>query len=380
MRTHPRLRLLASSVSLGFVALAANADAGSPGFASSRFAVAAGAQRIAAGDLDGDLDRDLLVLSIGRTQSSLSVFLNNGAGAFSPGWSTTLPPIGAPGAADLDVADLDLDGDLDLVLHVPGAASEVRLNDGSASFAATIALPVVGQHVQTAVGLLDAGTVPDLVTYSLNPNGVIGSWRGLGTGAFVAISNTPIGNDDPSLRMQLGDVTNDGVLDLVRAGSFGIEYLPGQSAPGFPTWSAPTLAWFDACADLELAPLDGDNLLDAVVTIPFSGAIEVFRGIPSGGFMGVSPYPGNVSPGAIAVGDFDADSLSDVVVASRTIDVVSILPASPGAIYLNPWTTLSGIRRTTDLITSDLDGDGDLDIAGTLLGGHVVILENQLVP
>lgn len=380
MRSIRFARLFTNSLAIATIASSTIAVAGAPSFAVSRFAVPAGAQRLAAGDLDGDSDRDLVVLAPSRTQSVLSVYLNGGSGTFGPGWSASLPAIAVPGSCDLDLSDLDLDGDLDIVFHVPGATSEIRRNDGAGSFGTTVTLPIVGQHVQTSIAPIDAGAVPDLVTYSLNPTGVVSLWQGLGNGGFALVSSTPIGNDDPHLRMQLGDVTNDGLLDLVRAGSFGIEYLAGQAGSPFPKWGAPTLAWFDPAADLELAHLGSDNLLDAVVTIPFSGAIEVFHGTPSSGLFGPGPYPGGVSPGAMAVGDLDSDSVPDVIVASRTNNVLSILPGSAGGIYLNAPALYPGVRSATDLITADLDGDGDLDIAGTLLGGHVVVLENQLVP
>lgn len=368
-------------VLLPLVLAATPAIAGMPAFTTARFAVPDRAERVQAADVDGDGDRDLVVLSIGRMQSALTVLKNDGSGAFTGGFSAALPATSVAAAPDLDVADFDLDGDADVSLVVPGTQGQVRLNDGAGGFAAVVPLTVPGNAVQVAVGLLDAGAVPDLGVYSLIPAGALSGWQGAGNGTFSFGSSVVTGNDDPNANIRLGDLTGDGKLDFVRAGAFGVEYFPSQPGAGFPTWGPPTLGWHDPCADLELAHVDGDALLDVVVTIPASGAIEVFHGKPGGGLGGPGPYPGGgPSPGPLAMGDLDQDNVPDAIVASLSIDQIAILPGGPGGIYIGSPTLLTGNRAVTDIVVAELDGDGDLDFVATLRGGWVVVVENKLVP
>lgn len=371
-----------SRIAISALLCAGTASAGVPALIPSRIAVPPHAQRLAAADLDGDGDHDLVVLSAGRQRSDLTVLINAGGSTFATGFAALLPKTASPAPADLDLADLDLDGDIDLVIHVPLAASEVRLNDGNGNFTTVVPLPTSGLPIQHALGLMDGDLVPDLATYGLDPTGMVAGRPGVGNGTFLAGPVAAVGNDDLAARVELADVTGDGVLDLARASSFGLEYLAGQSGTGFPGWGASTLAWFDSCADLELAHLDGDAFLDAVVTIPQSGAIEVFHGLPGGGLWGPSPFPGGHTPGPLAVGDLDLDGNPDVVTGNVTKGTLTILPGQPGGIYLDfaGMVTVADARRATDIIAADLDGDGDIDLAATLRSGQVLILRNTLLP
>jgi hypothetical protein len=83
-------------------------------------------EALAAGDLDGDGDVDLAAAYSEGFLSGQAVLLNDGSGAFSTGWTLSnleLPP------RVLDVVDLDGDGDLDQV-----GETRAWINDGAASF------------------------------------------------------------------------------------------------------------------------------------------------------------------------------------------------------------------------------------------------------
>ncbi len=113
---------------------------GSGGFTTVPGAVFPGApraSRIAAGDLDGDGDLDVLLGAVGTDDA---VYLNDGTGAFTRGAALPAQPTGACQQAWL--VDLDEDGDLDaLTLRVGGGTSRfgialVALNGGAGNFSA----------------------------------------------------------------------------------------------------------------------------------------------------------------------------------------------------------------------------------------------------
>jgi len=71
-----------------------------------------GPNALALGDLDGDGDLDLVVLN--NADETVSIFLGNGNGTFTPAVPATVATGNAPN--DLALGDLDGDGDLDLVV------------------------------------------------------------------------------------------------------------------------------------------------------------------------------------------------------------------------------------------------------------------------
>ena len=95
---------------------------------------------VAIGDLDGDLDLDLAVLSLG--EDLVIVLLNNGDGNF---WTLSVYAVGesvyAVGDVPNYIAMADLDGDQDLDLATMNAASldvSILLNNGDGTFASDV--------------------------------------------------------------------------------------------------------------------------------------------------------------------------------------------------------------------------------------------------
>jgi hypothetical protein len=120
----------------------------------------------AVGDVDGDGDLDVY---LGGVRGRDRLFLNDGAAVFTEARDFSLPEhkeIAGGGA----FADLDLDGDLDLIVANYGESIVVELNDGAGHFS------------QLADPSLDARKRPysGLVTGDLDgdgdPDAVIGEW------------------------------------------------------------------------------------------------------------------------------------------------------------------------------------------------------------
>lgn len=163
------------------------------------------------GDLDGDGDDDLFGK---RWEQGYVVYLNDG-GQLTESWTMDDPQATLGGIA---LADLDADGDLDAVIvngfratgSYPG---RVFFNDGSGNFSDS------GQQINPTLGAdLSAGDLDldgdlDVVVTNMDlPNEV---WLNDGSGIFQD-SGLRLGVDaDASGRPALGDLDGDGDLDLV---------------------------------------------------------------------------------------------------------------------------------------------------------------------
>jgi hypothetical protein len=134
----------------------------------------------AVGDLDRDGKQDLVLFE--AESSTLMVLKGKGDGTFDPG--TALESVSGAARRGLVLADLDGDGDLDLLVEdqSPDAVA-VFLNAGNGTFGPKTRYPVTGGARGLAVGDLDGDGKLDLAVMKLNDVGVL---KGSGTGTFAA--------------------------------------------------------------------------------------------------------------------------------------------------------------------------------------------------
>ncbi|WP_198172721.1 FG-GAP-like repeat-containing protein [Hymenobacter ginkgonis] len=172
---------------------------------------------IAVGDVDNDGDLDFVTASSNTTKAS--VRLNNGAGQFS---GTQEVPIGFNTQAVV-LADLDGDGDLDLATanyydfaNPQGAftssTSSVRLNDGRGTFGGKLEVPLGQGAFNIVAADVDGDGDLDLLATDEISNKV-SVRRNDGTGSFSA--GQEVGVEQGAYGLALGDMDGDGKLDIV---------------------------------------------------------------------------------------------------------------------------------------------------------------------
>lgn len=124
----------------------------------------AAATALAAGAIDGSAGNDLVV---GRSDGAIEVFSNGGGANPFAGAPLMLGP-GTGAVTDLELADIDGNNTLDIVVAHAGGANLVYLNNGAGAFAA---VGVSGDVRNTLdVAILDANRdgLPDIVSGNLN--------------------------------------------------------------------------------------------------------------------------------------------------------------------------------------------------------------------
>jgi hypothetical protein len=257
---------------------------------SSYVQVGRGPYSVALGDVDGDGDQD--VVTADENSSSISVRLNGGdgtgsnTGVFKNG--STINIGGYPTSAVL--ADVDNDGDLDILANNATNAVIIRLNGGDATgsntgvFSGGQSAAVNGTtelYTSLAVGDVDGDGDIDFAmsTSDISGNSSVsvrlngGDATGSGTGIFSGGQNIAVG----AYGVAFGDVDADGDLDLALSTTNQIAFvrLNGGDATGYNTgvFSGGTnLSTGNSSYSVGLADMDGDGDLDVLTAdYGFSG-------------------------------------------------------------------------------------------------------------
>lgn len=239
------------------------------------------------GDLDNDGDMDLVVgdwgVSPRKSPSNTFVYLNDGKGVFSalPASAVPVPidPLLGRTPIDMDLADIDGDFDLDILVNHRNGQSRIFLNDGKAHFTdGTVGnYPIKKGPYTYNVEACDFDEDGDLDLLLDNAGGNITTDDFFGNisqvlvndgkGKFTdksadIISGEPFADDNA---VKCADVNGDGHYDLVVASLAVPEKLLLNDGAGhfafvqdaFPDIIDPTLG-------IDVADLDGDKKLDVV--------------------------------------------------------------------------------------------------------------------
>jgi hypothetical protein len=237
---------------------------------------------VAVGRFDDDLFDDLVFANVG---SDSQVWLNNGGTGFAPGTALQIGDAISVAAADLNADNLD-----DLVFgRIPGdsgdvPANPVMLNQGGGTFGASPELLGISPTVDVLIGDVSDDGLPDLVF--INQSGVHQVWTASG-GSFALHAEQIIDIDARAgVLADLGfaDTDDPGGADLALGGALG------AGAAVYLNDSAGNLGLGDAVAPV----------------ITLNGEVTV--NVPSG-----EAY---TDAGAAAVDNIDGDISASIVVSN----------------------------------------------------------------
>jgi hypothetical protein len=153
---------------------------------------------------------------------------------------------------------------------------------------------------------------------------------GDGHGGFAAPAT--YGANITPASVAVGDLNGDGIVDLAVANAAFGNRGPGSNrigllwgvgdgtfmlGPDFPVGTSPT--------SIAEGDLDGDGVIDLVVTNNSDATISVFLGRGAGAFVSAGTYPTGGQPWTIAVADFDRDGRPDLAFASSLLHKEAIV-------------------------------------------------------
>ncbi len=330
---------------------------------------AMGAVTVYAGDVDGDGDLD--ALSASNSDDKIAWYENAGGGGTS--WVLHTISTGANFAVVVHAADVDGDGDLDALsasVDDDKIAWYENLGGGGTSWALhTISTSADGAETAYAADLDGDGDL-DVLSASFGDDKIAWYRNDSIHRGVTFVSPLEISTASGANSVYAADVDGDGDIDAVSASFYDDKIAWNENLGGGGTsWALHTISTSaDGALWVNVADVDGDGDLDVLSASYFDDKIAWYENAGGGGtswmLHTISPFVDRVL--SIYAADVDGDGDIDVLSASAG-------SGSKIAWYENvggrgtSWMlhAISGADPTTSAFAADVDGDGDLDALST---------------
>jgi hypothetical protein len=348
---------------------------------------------VAAADLRQNGIVDLIVAQ--ADSGTVGVLLGRGDGTFAPQFDYFVP--GAP--VFLLVRDFTGDGKLDILAGLISLYTQSPFyllpGDGTGAFSSTPVEPRILFTGTSFTFWMDAADVDhdgdlDLLIADLNSvsfSGGVISYLNDGSGNFKGTQQVFVnGFGNVNLGVGLADFNSDGCADAVSLYTFGLAFLFHGNCDG--TFSASgTLAPFgqgEIAAAIQIADANADGKPDILATgfragkDPIFGVqsgelLSVLLGDGQGGFQRARVYRGGPNAFGMAVADLNGDSKLDVVTANQDADSASVFLndgsggyGPPSGLYVGHFAegNFEGVVNSAlgGVSPADVDGDSDPDL------------------
>ena len=305
---------------------------------------------VATGDINNDGKMDI----VGDQYFGMTTaYLGNGNGTFTQTQSWAFND------GDMRLADFNNDGKLDVAGVVAYQGVQVALGNGDGTFGASTSLttgtPGGGAWAMTIADLNNDGNV-DVV--ASNHDGTIGVRLGTGSGTFNSLISIASGGGGTGISS--GDLNNDGNADIFTISG----YLLGR---GDGTFGSLNTSAKGAIA----VDLNSDGNLDLVGANQYTNQVVTYLGNGNGTFQsGVNAATHSSTFNSLWAysGDFTGDGNPELVLDSRgSLDVYK----SNGDGTLTNMTTLVVGDPGTNAAIADFNGDGTQDVITGASGSRV---------
>ncbi|MCP4902652.1 MAG: VCBS repeat-containing protein [bacterium] len=330
-----------------------------------------GAGGLAAGDVDGDGDPDVFASSF---HDGIAVFWRNRTchRSFSneSRQDVWLSPVDDPRA--VAVADLNGDGKQDVITGTwDGNEITAYLND-DAEAGVWVQNPVAtGFERARDVAVADMDGDGDLDVLGAAVGGdAIRWWENLGpTTPILFNAHDIVTSYDGAHRVEAADFDRDGDMDVIVCAYDADDWSWVENVDGVGTsWTQRSAPSLDAAFDLAVGDLNFDGTLDVVVTAYLDDAIMVGLNHMPGpddwqAFTVADPVDG---PRGVDLGDFDGDGDLDIVAVLREANAILWFENDgTGENWTQHDVGTGTFPNGVAVRAADMDGDGDVDVVAT---------------
>jgi hypothetical protein len=367
------------------------------------------------GDIDGDGWIDMVATETGTAK--IYAFPNLGSGspltASTFGAAITLPsfssiPGGSPSLSEIQLADINNDGKLDLVAQVSSNTSgffavfQNTSTSGSISFAAPLyfGYPYYSGGILASADL-DGDGLLDLITTTGTAPGNVWICQNLSTGGTIDFAYGGVINAASTggySDLAVGDLDGDGKPEVVAPGynSAVLSIYKNNSTPGTISMGAAFTipAQVAYTVQLAIADLDADNKLDMVWSVYNSSYVYFTKNISNGIVFDATSFGSTIQiantladPTGISIGDINADGKPDVVMSGHAdlgiLQNVGTAGALSATSFLPPTlfqgsATGAYIYAPTPAV-ADFDGDNKPDVAMVYTNSSVGVSEKGVL-
>ncbi len=312
-------------------------------------------------DVNGDGKPDIIAPESGASGSSVDVYLGTGSGTFGPAQNFTCSSESASVSQPyaVAVADMNGDGNPDIVTANFGGNISVLLGDGSGQFGAPSVYAAGSEPNGIAIGDLTGDGFNDVVVANRGDNDVE-VYLNNGAGALTEAGTFAVGESPDSVG--LADFNGDGLPDIFTA-NVGDSTVSVLINTGGGTFAAATsLAVTGGPVDAVAADFNGDGHLDISTADFNTGSVSVLLGNGDGTFSApVTSSALSSSAIFLSTADFNGDGKADLAVVGFNSDTAAVVLGNGDGTFGTPTNLVPGLPGGS-IAAGDLNADGKPDL------------------
>lgn len=271
------------------------------------------------------------------------------------------------GAIAVVAADLDKDGDLDVISgsSVNGRVGWYPNLDGTGIFGEQREIQAGGreQHVQS-VSVADLDGDRDLDVLIASTSGERFAWYENidGRGTFGVVHAIATDSNASGRSLQAADIDGDRDLDLLATTDGGVAWYENTDGKGSFGPQNDVLG-ANRSGSLDVADFDSDGDIDFVLASRFDGEIAWFENVDGRGTYTQSGVLSALAAHDVKAADVDKDGNVDILAASDADDFIAWYPNVDGEGEFEGPEFISELGPgARSLMVADVDLDGSLDV------------------